>query len=420
MTARGEQPLRLGGRFSIWLLRPFVDLGVCEMGPLYARGIEAYWHAFADARAPAFMLQRTLPPGFREQLMSEVQEPRYDVADPRELPAALRSGRWQEMCDALDAWDGLCAKRRFRLVVLLHSLCLYEPVLGLVAPMSGRLEPSEAHSVDLAYWRASAHYALNVPERVSDYHDADLATFEAIAAEAPDAVPAAFNSVLKIFVHRVKTGAPLDELEVRAERLERSLADTVGHVDEFTRGLLTSRCYRALGFLPQRRDDRAGVVRVMDLAERHALGMSPRNDAERLLYLENLHPLMESRAKEALWLGDLDLALERAQRVVEIDPYDSKAWVELGEIRMLRKEWAAAAQAYVVAGMLGPPASAIGRHMAGVCYRELGEDLLAAFLFKETLELDPLGISPRLEIRELADTAVLAALKEWNRRGMVL
>ena len=33
---------------------------------------------------------------------------------------------------------------------------------------------------------------------------------------------------------------------------------------------------------------------------------------------------MESRTKEALRLGDLDLALERALAVVDIDPYDSK------------------------------------------------------------------------------------------------
>jgi cytochrome c-type biogenesis protein CcmH/NrfG len=111
------------------------------------------------------------------------------------------------------------------------------------------------------------------------------------------------------------------------------------------------------------------------------------------------------------------LALSRALKVVELDPYDSKAWVELGELRMVRKEWERAAEAYAVAGMLGPPASAVGRHMAGMCFRKLGQDLLAAFFFKETLEVDPLGISPRNEIRALPDSAVLRALKEWNRRS---
>ena len=83
-------------------------------------------------------------------------------------------------------------------------------------------------------------------------------------------------------------------------------------------------------------------------------------------------------------------------------------------MRFRRKEWQEAAQAYAVAGMLGPPASAVGRHMAGVCLGELGQHLLAATFF-DAVELDPLGMSPREEIHDLPDLAVLKALKEWSR-----
>ncbi len=403
-------------RFSTWLLRPFIDLGPCDLGPLYARGIECYWRAFADPGEPAFALQRTLPPAFRKQLIGMVPDAAYDVDDPRELPTVLRTPRWQSMCAALDGWDALPTEQRFRLVVLMHSLCLYKPVLSLVPPLGSGAIARDAAALDLDYWRASACYALDLPDQTSDYGFADLSVFELLAARTTDAVPTAFNAALKIFVHKAKTGAPLDELETWAVRLEHALVDARPRVDAFTEMLLTSRYYRAIGFLPQRRGDRAEVVRQMDLAERHALTMTPATDAQELLYLENLHPLMESRTKEALWLGDRDLALTRARRVVELDPYDSKAWAELGEIRMLRKEWASAAECYVTAAMLGPPASAVGRHMAGLCFRELGQDLLAAFFFKETLEVDPFGISPRDEIRGLPDSAVVRALKEWNRR----
>ena len=151
----------------------------------------------------------------------------------------------------------------------------------------------------------------------------------------------------------------------------------------------------------------------MDLAERHALAMKPSSSAQENLCRENLHALMESRTKEALWLGDHDRALARALGVSQVDPYDSKAWVELGQVRFVRKEWHDAARAYAVAAMLGPPASAVGRHMAGVCLRELGDDLFAALLFKDTLEIDPLGISTFEEIHALPDIAVLNAVKKW-------
>jgi tetratricopeptide (TPR) repeat protein len=402
-------------RFVAWLLRPYIDLGPFVVGPLYARGIEEYWRAFEDPQILPFALQRTLLPAFRSQLISEAGRPEYAMGDPRLLPQPLWTDRWRTLCNALDQWVELPCERRRRLVMLLHSLCIYEPVLGLVPPPAPRLVANEAAAIELTYWRASAHYVAGIPNRVSDYGAADMSVFEAIVADMPDAVPAAFNAAVKVFVHKSKIGASPGELMQWRVRVERVHADTVGRVDDFTADLLTSRFYRAMGFLPQRRGDRTEVVRLMDLAERHARAMKPATSAQELLYLENLHPVMESRTKEALWLGDRDLALARALEVVELDPYDSKAWVELGQVRMKRKEWAHAAQAYVAAGTLGPPASAIGRHMAGVCFRECGQDLLAAFFFKDALEVDPLGISPRDEIHRLPDTAVLGALKEWSR-----
>jgi cytochrome c-type biogenesis protein CcmH/NrfG len=158
------------------------------------------------------------------------------------------------------------------------------------------------------------------------------------------------------------------------------------------------------------------MARVMDLAESHARNIKPEKPAQYLLYRENLHAVMESRTKEALWLGDKDQALSRSLEVIEVDPCDSKAWVELGEIHYLRQEWKEASEAYSTAAMLGPPSSAIGRYMAGQCFKKLGQDMLAAFFLKDTLESDPLGISPRHRINELPKVAVLDALKNWNNR----
>jgi len=158
------------------------------------------------------------------------------------------------------------------------------------------------------------------------------------------------------------------------------------------------------------------MARVMDLAEIHARNIKPVTAAQHLLYRENLHAVMESRTKEALWLGDRDEALSRSLKVIEVDPCDAKAWAELGEIHYLREEWKQASEAYATAAMLGPPASAIGRYMAGLCFGKLGQDMSAAFFLKDALEGDPLGISSRHRINELPKVAVLDALKHWNIR----
>jgi tetratricopeptide (TPR) repeat protein len=407
--------LALDSRFSTWLLRPYLDLADFNGGPLHAQNLEACWHSFIEPASLPFLPQRALSPGFRIQLAREAG-PAYALTDPRQLPENLRSERWRRLCAALDEWASLHDDEKCRLASLLHSMCLYQPLLDLIPRdnfAAGRAAPD---AVRLAFWRASAHYIQHLPERTSDYPAADISVFEDIALNAPAVIPESFNATAKVFVHKAKNRCDAADLVAWSDRLEMALARTIAGADEFTSGLFTSRFYRGLGFLPQLTGDKPEVARVMDLAESHARIIKPVTPAQHLLCRENLHAVMESRTKEALWLGDRDKALSRSLRVIEVDPCDSKAWAELGEIHYLREEWKQASEAYATAAMLGPPASAIGRYMAGLCFSKLGQDMLAAFFLQDTLECDPLGISPRHRINQLPGIAVLDALKHWNNR----
>jgi tetratricopeptide (TPR) repeat protein len=415
----GSTLLALDSRFSTWLLRPYLDLADFNGGPLHAQNLEECWRSFVEPDSSPFIPQRALSLGFRIQLAREAGHA-YAVTDPRGLSESLRSDRWRRLCVALDEWNMLPGDEKSRLASLLHSMCLYQPLLALIPHdhfEAGRADPD---TLRLAFWRASAHFIHNLPERTSDYRTADMSVFEDIALNASTAVPECFNATAKVFVHKAKNRCEIADLIGWSNRFERVLARTIAGADEFTAGLFTSRFYRALGFLPQLAGDTNEMERTMDLAESHARNIKPSTPAQYLLYRENLHAVMESRTKEALWLGDEDEALSRSLKVIEVDPCDSKAWAELGEIRYLRQEWKEASEAYATAAMLGPPASAVGRYMAGLCFRKLGQDMLAALFLKDTLECDPLGISPRHRINELPNVTVLDALKNWNNRSTVI
>jgi tetratricopeptide (TPR) repeat protein len=258
---------------------------------------------------------------------------------------------------------------------------------------------------------------MMLPDRPADYGHADLSGLAAIAALPPNRNPVAFNAALMILVHKAKAGAPLEELFDWQARSERNLEGALVGQDCFTSALLQSRFYRAAAFVPQRRGDRADVVRTMDLAEQHARAMVAASDARSLIRLENLYPVLESRTKEALWLGDLELALARAESLIDLDPYDSRAWLELGEVRLRRQEFAPAAEAYATAATLGHPSRAVGLHMAGRCFDRLGQPLLAGFFFKASVEADAQAISPHDEIQRLPDVPVLRPLKDWSLRS---
>jgi tetratricopeptide (TPR) repeat protein len=400
---------------ATFLLRPFVDLATSEgPAPIYARSLEHYWNAFADPRLPRFALQRALPRRFRAQFLAEARLTDYDVQDPRELALPLRSERWRALCDAIDAWPRQKAAERCRLVLLLHALCLYRFIADIVPERGDSVRLDCADGAELAYWRASACYVLGRPDRIGEYEHADLAAFAAIAEHAPRDAPATLNAALKLLVHKAKIGAPATALATALAHVEPILAPVTAAADPFTHGLFLSRFYRAAAFVPQRRGDRAETVRLMDLAEAHALALAPKDDSEALAERENRHALFESRTKEALWLGDLDLALARAQHLVEIDPYDSKIWLELGQVRRRRDEPTLAAEAYLVAATLGAPATAIARHMAGLCFREAGLPAVAAYFFRAAIDADPGAIAPHDEIQTLPDLPGFAALKAWS------
>ena len=149
---------RLRARLATWLLRPYLDLGPLHTGPLHAGAVEEAWRAFGDPSTPRFVAQRALPRGFRAELADEAGGASYVLTDPRELPDGHRSDRWQQLCEALDGWGYLSGDRQCRLASLLHSMCLYGPLLTLIPATAFDGRRADGDTIELAYWRASANF----------------------------------------------------------------------------------------------------------------------------------------------------------------------------------------------------------------------------------------------------------------------
>ena len=138
------------------------------------------------------MLQRTLPPAFRAQLVAESHAAQYAVRDPRDLPTSENRPVARDVRSARRVGT-ICRARRCRLVLLLHALCLYEPALHLAAPAGPETLADDPEAAELAYWRPRRAYASTCRSDAA-YGHADLSGFEAILLHAPHAVPAAVNS----------------------------------------------------------------------------------------------------------------------------------------------------------------------------------------------------------------------------------
>jgi hypothetical protein len=326
----------LGYRFSAWLLRPYLDLGPCQVGPTHAKSVDAGWQAYADPDRPFFLPQRALSPGFRAQL-AEQAGAHYAVSDPRDLAEDLRTDRWRKLCQDLELWPELSSARKCRLGALLHSMCLYAPLLEAIPEDGSGASDADPCAAQLAFCRASAKFMLDLPKRGAGYESKTMSPFESIANDDRTDGPVRFNATAMVFVQKAKARASLAELDDWSKRLESAFAAVEGGENRFTVQLFRTRFYRGMGFLPQAAGDRDAMIRTMDIAERQARDLAPTTAAEQILFRENLHAVLESRTKEALWLNDLDLAASRAAELTRIDPTIQKRGLNLVRCITFRK-----------------------------------------------------------------------------------
>jgi tetratricopeptide (TPR) repeat protein len=404
-----------------FLNAPLIGLQPFVQGPLYSQAIDCYWQSFDrfDREAP-FWIQRTLPREFRNIVAREAHVSSHVVRDPREVPEHLRSERWAALCRGIENWNDLPVGRQARLTALLHALCFYRLTLKLTSERTMRL--TDADGVLLAYWRASAAYVMDLPSRVSQYSFADMSDFEKMARDGRVHPAMQFLSSIKLLVHQAKTGGRAEVLRAAATRSEALLGEA-GRARPFLGHLYTSHFHRAVAMVSQAEGKAFDVERHMGLAERHARAMRPRSPAERLLYRENLHPVLESRCKESIWRGQYRRAVELARKVISVDPYDPKSWVELGEALALSGRLEEAAEAYASASVLGPPGSAIGLHMAGVCSHRAGRPLMGYFFFLQSAGRDSAtlsSISHALAMERSASLPFRPGTDAWLRRTIML
>lgn len=405
--ARGES--QEFGDFTSWLYRPYIDLGPMASGPSHIHCVEFAFENFQRVGTRRQRPQRVLPHSFRESLLRETQRADYSVLDPLELDAGLRSRRWQLLCDSLVNYHDLDVRRQVDLVALLSSLCLYPAVCKYVPEMSAEQIATDDACAALGYFRANARFMLN-----QDY-DAPyrLDEFRTLAEHAPLGTVTRFDAQIHLIVQSARFIKDVAAVESWSSVAFRELQGLQQEFDDFTYSLLMSRYYRAASFASQMRGNRVQIVREMDLAEEYANSLPRDTEVRRILADENIHPLMQSRSKEAVWLGELELAEHRARRVLEVDPLDPRAHIELAEILLTRDKIAEAAANYRKAAELGPPGTAIAWYMAGQCYETLGHLEHACDCFVSALKVDSFGVSAIERLVDLAKQTGNHALGRW-------
>lgn len=383
-------------------LAPYVRLAPPSAdGPVHAwRPWLSWQRCLTDGGERQANLQRILPPGFRDSLSAELGGAgRHAIASPDELAPELRTDAWKAMLDLVRAYGSLAAPRRAAVAGVLLSLGFYEVLARIEIPSEDAIaaDLSEA-SVALAI--VAARTVLGAVGRRS-YTLAPLARIADTAAAGSDV---RFTARIELVVQHAKhTGDVAAAAHWREGAWHDLQALTAEHgANSFRANLLTSRFFRSASYVPFMRREREAVVAEMALCEAHALALSPRSEREALLARENRIPMLQSRAKEARWLGDFELAKQRLKQARDVDPMDSARWIELGEVHLDLGEAEAALACYVTAARLAPPGGALAWFMAGEAARLTGDEEGACAHYLHALAIDGLCVAAADQLARFA------------------
>jgi len=180
-------------------------------------------------------------------------------------------------------------------------------------------------------------------------------------------------------------------------------------VEDFEAELLTSRFYRAAGFLPFLTKDAELLESDLDLWLGIARELTGHDERTRILAADNLFPAIETAVRSRTALGDDAGARALMDELATIvDPLDSKVQLEDGELRYREGDIPEALAAYRRAADLAVPHARYAWFNAGQCEEQLGRAKNAVECYRNSLGHWPTGVTPLRRLRDLAEDPALA------------
>lgn len=372
----------------------------------------SFEHLANNTTAPGHV-QFNLHESFRNDLIQEIRAFPYNVLSPLQLPLELRSERWQLLCEYLENFSDLSKTIQIKVVHLLGGLCFHRTILRIIPEYSVAEISRCAECSSLAYLRAFS----GIMDRDERALPTNLDELTVIAENAPQGSLPKVCAALQLLVLSAYEFKDVETAELWRSFLEKELPFALSSLNPLSGNLLLSNYYRAAAFLPQLMNDKEQLVEEMNLCQAHSESLTGTTFEQQFLCHENQNVILESRAKEALWLKDLDLAEERTCQLIERSKLEPRYNLELGEILLKKGQVEDSLKLYLRAARLGPPGTAIAWFMAGQCYQSIGEYELAYDAYSFSLERDPLAISPVRRLGQIAPLMGNENLAEWvNQR----
>ncbi len=376
---------------------------------------------FKNKECPWFKtlyLQRAMPMNFREDLIFAVA-PHISFAILQQFKAGqleILQGRSDRTEMILSLRNNICALPKLERILfcrLIGALGFYEEALkGL--PIK---EKNASWDFEDEYAFCTKLFFEHIYFAGTDffsYHDIEFA-FEKLSVQPESIRMRLLLTMLGCVYHGKRNCIPLLNKWREKGFQTLSMLQNSKHFDEFEKNLLTSRFYRAVCFYPFLIHDRETLQQEAEICQSYARSLMPQNEKQKLLYEENLFPMLESMARIFDHLGESNKSLNLMEEIVyKVDALDAKAWIQVGEAREKNGNLEKALKAFQIAIELGVPLGSIACYRAGRTCEKLGNLVEAKHYYLRSLKFCPKGLSPLKRLNAISKNLNDLYLKNWS------
>lgn len=387
-----------------FLNRGFVDLSATEVGSVQALNPQAAY-AHAEAGADYILPIQYNPAGaIRKRILRELDERDYLCDDPSEVEPIVRTPQWSRFVDWSEAFEDLKEADQRNVIVLSQALGLYRHAARLGERGLKRLgRGSNQTRSDFGAWLSGVVVLARFKDTGADSAWRQLLEDRTAVARSEWLGPDQRLSAALFLVVAYSKARPGDPVKARYWRqIAENLYQRLCLDEHWTKLALASSYWRGISFVPFHGGMREQVTDELSRAEEYALSLPVGSFVEDVTRRQQLHPLFETRIREAIWRGELDLARLRAEELIKIDPQEPKVYITAGDVSLRCHDAERAENYYVKAAVLGPPYTLLARYKLGRVLRDSGESAAALTAFTQGLAAEPRAVTCAEEMASLA------------------
>lgn len=374
-------------------LQPSSSQPLMANGPIY--GFEAL-----RSKRDLFPHQRLLRQSFRRALVKQL-EIKGAIRHPEETPLLERTDDWEYMCACINSFSSQTPQEQGLLLRVLCSLGFHALTIEFGKQILESTLNDKYHAQQAI---ATCCSLIASTDGAADRKLED--TLVSLVRKTTKNSMEHFTALRILIVHYGRTSTNI----AAAVELSRELLNTFDGIksslSDFPRYMAESMMWRANSLIPFQLKNMTEMSRQLERCEMLAeaargVALTPE---ERSIAAEGFHPVLETRAREAVTIGDVELAHDRIKRLLILDPDDSKVHIQAGESWWRLGQPEQALKHFEMAIQLGPPGLILALFLSGAAKEALGDTKGAAYAHDLVMRYDPSSISSRQALQRLSNS----------------